>query len=497
MLPRHMIPTVYCFMESLPRTPTGKINRPALPVPASLRPPLRTPFAPPRTETERELAAIWREVLHLDQIGRNDNFFDLGGDSLMMLNLVMRMEEKFQKQTPSDFFRNPAIAPLASFWEGKPYPGKAEEVPSPGKAAPAPAGGRRAVLHPVRNRKKHSAESLSLSHRLKNVGWFFTRNAIIALAAQLPYAAGSGLVDWFCHQPAFTNAVFKEQTLSFRRFLDELGGCPDAPPDALAIHLTGNILWGAFFQKLINPLTGRFFIENLRNSRSIYWRSLAGIIDRSSPEELDRFFPVRGLEHIQRAYQQKRGVIIVAYHNTANRLAMAALPRRLGCPPIPTISRRRALHMEAMDLKEGASEYAAPEELSLMADLTVQGQRALMNGEIIQIVPDGSRDIVGDRPFSVGGRTFRFKPGFAEMALNSNSVIIPQYTTRRPGGVVATFFSPPFSTGSENEDRAARVYGLLAQYAGFLDRSWRLAPESLRWDLVDRFGRRPPAGSGA
>ena len=81
-LPDYMIPSSFMTLESLPMTASGKIDRLALPAPDGTRPELDTPFLAPRTPVEEALSRIWADVLGLDQVGIDDDFLELGGDSL-------------------------------------------------------------------------------------------------------------------------------------------------------------------------------------------------------------------------------------------------------------------------------------------------------------------------------------------------------------------------------------------------------------------------------
>jgi acyl carrier protein len=93
-LPDHMIPTAFMWLEAMPRTPSGKVDRRALPVPDRARPPLEDVFAAPRTPWEMLLAEIWQEVLTVDEIGVYDNFFDLGGHSLLSMRVIASIEKR-------------------------------------------------------------------------------------------------------------------------------------------------------------------------------------------------------------------------------------------------------------------------------------------------------------------------------------------------------------------------------------------------------------------
>ncbi len=115
-LPRHMIPSVFVPLEKMPLTPNGKTDRRALPDPGELRPELETPHVSPRMQIEETLAGIWRGVLRLEQIGVHDNFFDLGGNSLLLMEIHAKVCASLGV-APSvvEFFEYPTVSALAEF----------------------------------------------------------------------------------------------------------------------------------------------------------------------------------------------------------------------------------------------------------------------------------------------------------------------------------------------------------------------------------------------
>jgi amino acid adenylation domain-containing protein len=114
-LPEYMIPAVFVPLTAMPLTANGKIDRQALPQPAPARPELDTPFIAPRTETERWLAKIWHELFGLNQIGSDDNFFDLGGHSLLVMQMLARIYNVRQIELQlHDIFEFATIASLAT-----------------------------------------------------------------------------------------------------------------------------------------------------------------------------------------------------------------------------------------------------------------------------------------------------------------------------------------------------------------------------------------------
>ena len=111
-LPEYMIPALWVEMESLPVTPSGKINRKALPEPEAGS--VSAEYAAPRNETEKALSAIWKELLHAEQVGIHDNFFDLGGDSIITIQVQSRARRLGYELKPNDIFIHQTISSLSA-----------------------------------------------------------------------------------------------------------------------------------------------------------------------------------------------------------------------------------------------------------------------------------------------------------------------------------------------------------------------------------------------
>jgi acyl-coenzyme A synthetase/AMP-(fatty) acid ligase/aryl carrier-like protein len=114
-LPDYMIPSAIVLLDALPLTSNGKVDRGALPAPADVRAD-GAPVVAPRSVLEERLAALWQDVLGLSRVGVHDNFFDLGGHSLLLMRLHERIRESFSRDVSIiDIFARPTINDLASF----------------------------------------------------------------------------------------------------------------------------------------------------------------------------------------------------------------------------------------------------------------------------------------------------------------------------------------------------------------------------------------------
>ncbi|MFL5513040.1 MAG: amino acid adenylation domain-containing protein, partial [Gemmatimonadales bacterium] len=116
-LPEYMVPAAFVFLEQLPLTANGKLDRRALPAPDSAQLSQRLQFRPPRTAVEAELARLWAQVLGLERVGLDDNFFDLGGDSILSLQIIARAAALGLRLTAKQMFQQQTIAGLAQVVE--------------------------------------------------------------------------------------------------------------------------------------------------------------------------------------------------------------------------------------------------------------------------------------------------------------------------------------------------------------------------------------------
>ena len=113
-LPDYMVPSAFVILKALPLTPNGKVDRRALPAPQGERPQMEAAYEMPQTDAELLIAAIWQEILHVEQVGIHDNFFDLGGHSLLMVQIHGKLQNIFpQELSMVGMFKYPTIHSLA------------------------------------------------------------------------------------------------------------------------------------------------------------------------------------------------------------------------------------------------------------------------------------------------------------------------------------------------------------------------------------------------
>jgi len=130
-LPKYMIPSAFVMLDALPLTPNGKVDRRALPAPEGLRPELAAAYLAPQSEVERSIAKVWQTVLRLEKVGIHDNFFDLGGHSLLMVQVHSKLRAMFDQEiSVVELFEYPTIHSLAKHLSHKQQPRHfLEEIP--------------------------------------------------------------------------------------------------------------------------------------------------------------------------------------------------------------------------------------------------------------------------------------------------------------------------------------------------------------------------------
>jgi amino acid adenylation domain-containing protein len=237
LLPDAMVPTLFIALDTLPLTPNGKVDRRALP------PPLATDLddgstgAAPRNEVEMALASLWQEVLERPRVFIHDDFFDLGGHSVLAVRLMARIEERFGRKVPmATLFKARTVATLAALLQRQDTPmPRRILVPIQGSALPPSRAVPPALVavHPVGGNVLCYQE---LAHHLG------TERAFFGLQAPPLDAAVDAAVDVAVDPETGAQTTVEEQAT---RYLEVLGDLPQTEqPPVLIGWSTGG--WIAF-----------------------------------------------------------------------------------------------------------------------------------------------------------------------------------------------------------------------------------------------------------
>jgi amino acid adenylation domain-containing protein len=146
-IPEYMIPSYFIQLEKMPLTPNGKVDRKQLPEPEPIRPNLDVNYVAPETTVEKTISAVWKELLNLDRVGVNDNFFDLGGTSFDIIKMMSKLYDQFEREIPVvSIFQYPTIRTFVNYLKQElgmdVSTGAAEPLPvtAAGETAAEPAG---------------------------------------------------------------------------------------------------------------------------------------------------------------------------------------------------------------------------------------------------------------------------------------------------------------------------------------------------------------------
>lgn len=478
-LPAYMTPARFVALDSLPRNVNGKIDRQALPNPGGARPALDTPFAAPGSDLERRLADIWATLLELDEVGVNDSFFELGGDSLLFLRMSLAIEAHFQQPLPPNYVHAPTIAVLARALTGAPL---SLEAPP---------------LHPyaIRPRRSRLKRLFSGDVTAGRAAGKALRWGAMSIALRLEYAQGVRWLAWWCGLPLVQGLAFRYERGLLRRLAEDLA--MPAPDHGTRQLFLLNLMMNAALQQL----PAKQPLQHMAASRHRFWRALA---DARNLAEKPVWVNFDGQEGFEQAISQGRGVVLVSYHNTTRGLGselMAHLtPGQRVFVPSQAVGRKRARFADAEAWRVAGNDPAPvlrAREIAWSAAQAMDGLHTLRAGGVALIIPDGvMADMPGAQQRAVGGRATRIGPGFAELALSCQAPILPMVSRFERSGAIRVTFLPPLCPAPAPATHTAQVADLVTQYATFLAAAWRAAPESLPAGQIANFLQQPRVASG-
>ena len=483
-LPGYMIPSSYIWLDRLPRTVTGKIDRKELPPPTLSRPDLGTVFVPPRTDLEEKIASIWKNILELEKVGIEDNFFELGGDSLSTLEMTLDVERLLSKNIPTAFFKSPTISSLTALIESD-----HEERANRKKFAVESykKDSRESEIPKTRKFKAPRLKSLltrkySLDDFDKLLDLLVARHII-----SMPYLSAKQWTVAWSQNRFVQNMLYRRRYSTLTQWMATLRNCHAQPSDVFQMSVLTNMNFGLSRYLGKKERSGKTELQNYKRSRHPFWRTLGEMLDAVPVGQLNEHFPISGLDRFYQAYDQGKGVILLTFHGVPTPSRFFALERYLGLEDIPTIS----YHI----LRWQSQYYNKEEQLTdavastLNAEIALFGQRKLLEGKVINLASD-TNDMQG-RTYQtpVAGRVYQIKGGFAELALNTGAKIIPHFRHCLQDGSIQLSFGQQLEPGSG--DRSKQVENLINGYASFIESTWAAHPEAMRWIKIRRHLSRP------
>jgi amino acid adenylation domain-containing protein len=399
-LPEYAVPSRFVALGALPRIPNGKVDRRSLPPPGRERPHLAVPYVAPRNETEARLAEIWAEVLDLDEVGAQDPFAELGGDSLSALQMMLSVEERLGQVVPPAFFQRPTLDNLARLLTAPAAPALAAESAS-GEATADEADDLGAPRH-------------GLGQRIGNA---VNRRGPWVAGIALPYAVGVGFQRAWVRTPALRTGFQRHGTALFERARRE-AGLDDPRHELLTTSLMANT-W-----------------EKWRV------RALAG------PARFREWVQVQGSEHLDQALARGHGLVLVFLHQAcATGLARTMLRAqgRAGTFTLGNIAGRA-----------GGS--------AMVPTIMQRMRRAhadLARGGIVFVSGDGRMGDGGPCvPFY--GHALTLRRGFAELALSTKAAVVPLFGYMTAAGrATIEFCALPTPTTGADVDNLLLAYAAL------------------------------------
>jgi len=204
-LPEYMVPSVFMRVEEFPRTPNAKLDRKALPPPTRKRPLLAQDYIAPRTALERRMADLWCEFLMLDEIGIDDNFFDLGGTSLAVVRMVSLYYQRFEREiSPVKVFQYSTVSQLCRYLE------ECDSASGPTKGIERGITAQR-HNYPAQDSSRDAVAVIGMVGRFPGAEnldklWENLRNSVESISFFKPEELGPGIEEYLRNDPDYVRA---------------------------------------------------------------------------------------------------------------------------------------------------------------------------------------------------------------------------------------------------------------------------------------------------
>jgi amino acid adenylation domain-containing protein len=483
-LPDYMVPTKIILLKEFPINPNGKIDRKALPALGSSRPDINTPYAPPQTDLEKKIGEIWRNVLNIDTVGLNDDFFELGGSSLIALQMIMQVEKLIKKTISPAFFQQATILNLIKELDISESNGTNEDSRYPSTNLKDEQ--KQIQINMPRPTRKRSATWREKAHHTRKV----IRVLPYLHVLNKPFPEGYDLLIKAGSNTSLNRLLYVDKYFLMQKFLKSIGSSKNSIKPLMDLSIKGNILIKLLMHTTEYDKPDKMD-EYLKRSTHLFWRSLDDLIHNSPIEKFYKYFSVEGLEFLDKARKNPHGVILLTYHSSLGRFATPSLSRQLGGQQIITISSVSARRRKSNWVSDHENMSSDVTTSALSTSEALRGQHMLEEGKTIQLVGDEKLNNLG-KSILLGDRMYMLKTGFADLSLNTSATIIPLYNTLLKDGHIHTIIKEEFDPGKG--DRETRIQNLVTQYGKFINSAWLASPESLTWNRLQIHLSKPSIG---
>jgi acyl-CoA synthetase (AMP-forming)/AMP-acid ligase II/lauroyl/myristoyl acyltransferase/acyl carrier protein len=414
-------------------------------------------------DIEREVRRIWRQVLRNPMVGLHDNFFDLGGDSLSALEMTLHVEERFGVIVPWEFFQAPTLANMVQLVRGEPL-----------DLAVAPAS--IAAPGPISSATPHAGRmfQIPLLRRFAGRGIHWVRGCAEAIGFRLPYLTGLRWLRWWCGNPLSSFLFYRSEAYLIGQFLASLPQTNSSDARVRQSSLLGNVvLRRARDLRVNNSISRQELSQKFGTPRHTFWLPFceAAMTDGSA---LPWPYRLTNESFLTPFRAERQGIILLAMHAHYSLLTGPML-YHLGFEPITFLGMAVARRI----LKERYPADTSLQSSGVWGELVKKAYVTLRQGGVVLMAGDGRGGRGATLLLPVCGRLHPFKAGFAEIALHSGAAVIPITTTLEADGRIRITFHPPLDPGAGDLPQSARVERLLRQYASFLEKMWRGAPENI------------------
>ncbi|MEZ4332955.1 MAG: AMP-binding protein [Myxococcota bacterium] len=463
-LPAHWLPARFVFVDALPWTPSGKLDRRRLPDPGSERPRLGVAFAPPRDERETWVCAKWAELFALESVGRDDDFFDLGGDSLLLLEMLTGIERETGRPISLGALEGlPTPARIAALLRRESErAGAGGAVGADGDAAGREGEGR-----------SEPEGGIGIAGEGAALRYLGVRAAPRAKAS-LPRRLQRGLKQSLRHPLRGAGPIVFGRPLAYERGfgLHRRVARVLAPLPLFRGRLRAIDAWHARLGLDADPARARLrsFMANTWGE----WRLRA----LEDAEAFARTVAIEGGEQLDALADSGRGIVLVVTHVYWN-----ALLRRL-----PALRKRPfALVRQPKGGRFGGGEDAVA---TARAEQLQTAVRVLAQGGVALIAGDAGR---GREAVEIAfhGVPRRFRLGAATLAESTGALLVPVFSRLEDDGRIAFRFEAPLV--SEAETPPVRIRDRTERYAALYAEHWPRIFDSLGWKNVRR-ALDPPEG---